>query len=71
MELHKSYRNTVKLIIEYLFHDMTLTSALCALKDVAGDFPKRVSHIAILPSTEQEAKTSGSVGLHCMDHLNL
>jgi len=36
---------------------MTFTSALCALKDAAGDFPKRISQIAMLPSTEQEAKT--------------
>lgn len=33
--------------------------------EVAGDFPKRVSHIAIVLSTEQEANTKGSVGLHC------
>lgn len=50
----------------YLFHEITLTSALCALKEAAGDFPKRTSHIAIFPSTEQEANTSCSVGLHCM-----
>jgi len=36
---------------------MTFTSALCALKDAAGDFPKRISQIAMFPSTEQEAKT--------------
>lgn len=48
---------------------MTFTSALCALKDVAADFPKRVSQIAIVPSTEQEANTLGSVGLHCTEKL--
>ena len=42
---------------KHLFHDMTLTSALCALKEAAGDLPRRVSHIAIFPSTEQEANT--------------
>jgi hypothetical protein len=48
---------------------MTFTSALCALKDAAADFPKRVSQIAIVPSTEQEANTLASVGLHCTEEL--
>lgn len=50
-----------------LFHVMTFTSALCALIEAAGDFPKRLSQIAIFPSTEHEANTKGSVGLHCIE----
>lgn len=50
---------------KHLFHVMTFTSALCALIETAGDFPARVSQIATVPSTEDEAKTHGSVGLHC------
>ena len=50
-----------------LFHEITLTSVLCALIEAAGDFPKRVSHIAIVVSTELEANTNGSVGLHCIE----
>lgn len=51
----------------HLFHEITFTSALCALKEVNGDFPTRVSQIAMFPSTEQEANTSDSVGLHYID----
>jgi len=43
---------------------MTFTSALCALKDSAGDFPSRISQTATLPSTEHEANTFSSAGLH-------
>lgn len=53
-----------------LFHVMTFTSALCALIEAAGDFPKRLSQIAIFPSTEHEANTKGSVGLHCIKKNN-
>lgn len=49
-----------------LFQDITFTSALCAFIDAAGDFPMRISHIAIFLSTEQDANTEGSVGLHCV-----
>lgn len=48
-----------------LFHEMTFTSVLCAFIHAAGVFPNRISQIAMLPSTEQEANTKGSVGLHC------
>lgn len=50
---------------KHLFHVITFTSALCALIEIAGDFPERVSQMAIFPSTEHEAKTDGSAGLHC------
>lgn len=49
-----------------LFQVITFTSASCALIDAAGDFPIRISHIAMFLSTEQEANTEGSVGLHCV-----
>lgn len=52
------------------FHDITLTSVLCALIESAGLFPRRESHMAIFPSTEQEAKTSASVGLHCTEDID-
>lgn len=52
-------------ISENLFHEITFTSALCAFIDAAGFFPNRISQMAMLPSTEQEANTKGSVGLHC------
>lgn len=48
-----------------MFHEITLTSASCAFMVAPGDFPKRVSHMATVPSTEHEAKTLGTVGLHC------
>ena len=51
----------------YLFHEITFTSALWALIDIRGSFPVRTSHIDIVPSTEQEANTLASVGLHCKD----
>lgn len=54
----------------YRFHEITLTSASCALKETAGDLPSLVSHIDIVPSTEQEANTSASVGLHYKDRSN-
>lgn len=76
-EISNVNRDTRKLIIyiefnkgchlKHLFHVITFTSALCALIETAGDFPRRVSQIAILPSTEHEAKTYGSVGLHCKE----
>ena len=49
----------------YLFHEITFTSALWALTEIQGFFPVRISHIDIVPSTEQEANMSASVGLHC------
>lgn len=60
----------------HLFHEMTLTSEACASTEIAGDFPIRVSQIAIFLSTEEEAKTSDSVGLHYkgkkrLDHANI
>jgi len=51
----------------YLFHEITFTSAIWAFIEIQGFFPVRISHIAIVPSTEQEANTSASVGLHCKD----
>ena len=49
----------------HLFQDITLISALWALIDMAEPSRRRVSQIRRVPSTEQEAKTSASVGLHC------
>lgn len=60
-------KNNKRSRFKHLFQEITFTSASCALKEVAGDFPRRISHIAMFPSTEQEANTSGSVGLHCKD----
>lgn len=56
--------NNIK--VKYLFHDITLTSVLYAFIVAVGDLFFRVSHILILPSTEQEANTQGSTGLHCI-----
>lgn len=52
-------------VLEHLFHDITLTSALCAWIEVVGDFPTRISQNAIVPSTEQDANSSLFFGLHC------
>lgn len=82
-KIRKQIRNTEKQIKDrsmmkvkkehfcmYRFHEITLTSASCALKEAAGDLPSLVSHIDIVPSTEQEANTSASVGLHYKDRSN-
>jgi hypothetical protein len=46
------------------FHERTLTSAACASTDSAGAPRLRVSHTLIVRSTEHDANTSFSTGLH-------
>ncbi len=51
----------------YLFQEMTLTSASWALMEMADCSRWRVSHIRRVPSTEHDANTSASVGLHYIE----